>query len=39
MIPATTTGVACELPPPGIVKTHFGASRDTLVLSICVMVV
>ena len=39
MTPATTTGVICELPPPGIVKTHLGARLATLDLSIWVSVV
>jgi len=39
MIPPTTAGVACSNPASGIENSHWGASRVTLALSICVSVV
>ena len=39
MMPSTTTGVFSICGALGMGKTHFGARRETLVLSICVSVV
>ena len=39
MMPSTTTGVTCRLPASGTLNSHAGASRPTVVFSICVSVV